>query len=83
MIEEHLLTDKEMKTFEALFDPDFTDRLALMRAYVGGRPTTAICLVDPDPIEGGYTVTPLFVAVTGNMQLRGPDGEMMDNEKPN
>lgn len=67
----------ERQTFQCLFDNDYTDRLALVRCYLDGVPTTTVCLVDHNPVDGDFMLTPLYIGVTDQMDLRGPDGQVM------
>lgn len=69
------INDHERATFRSLFTEEYGDRLALVRTYLDNVPTTAVCLVDRDVHGGDFFITPLYVQVTDDMDLKGPDGE--------
>ena len=57
--------------FEALTSGRF-DNFALFSCFVGGEPAAAIVAVNRD--GDGYTISPLFVALTHGMILTDHDG---------
>jgi hypothetical protein len=60
------------QAFDALVSGQYNN-FALFSCFVDGQPAAAIVAVNRDGED--YTVTPLFVSVTGDMMLTDHDGE--------
>ena len=71
------IQEPERATFSCLFEEEYADRLALVRCYLDNVPTAAVCLVDRDETSGDYILSPLYVQITDQMNLKGPDGDPM------
>jgi hypothetical protein len=65
------ITQAHREAFEALRDASF-ENFALFSCFVNGAPAVAIVTINPDRAE--YTITPLFVSLTGAMILTDHDG---------
>ncbi|MGH9632052.1 MAG: hypothetical protein ACRD7E_27425 [Bryobacteraceae bacterium] len=65
------IREAHRKAFAALRDSSFQN-FALFSCFVDGQPAAAIVGVTQE--GGDYTITPLFVSVTGAMVLTDHDG---------
>jgi hypothetical protein len=65
------ITDVHRRAFNALTSGRF-DNFALFSCFVNGSPTAAIAAITRD--GDSFDITPLFVAVTGDMRLTDHDG---------
>lgn len=65
------ITDNHRAVFDALTSGEY-DNFALFSCFVDGKPATAIVAVNRAGED--YTITPLFVSVTGDMVLTDHDG---------
>jgi len=64
------ITEEHKKQLEAIQD---CENIALMSCFVGDEPAAAIVAINKDE-AGDYILTPLFVSVTPNMDLKDHDG---------
>ena len=65
------ITDEHKEMFEAITSAKYSN-FALFSCFVNGTPTAAICAVNG--VDGDYQLTPLFVAVTEDMELEDHGG---------
>jgi hypothetical protein len=66
------ITSEHRAAFEALTSGDY-DNFALFSCFVNGEPAAAIVAVNRDGDE--YRITPLFVSVTGSLDVTDHDGQ--------
>ena len=69
-------TEDVETVFKALTSGEY-ENFALYSCFVNEEPTAAICAVNHTN-EGGFAITPLFVAVTPGMELVDHDGRTPD-----
>jgi len=65
------ITDAHRNAFNALTSGDY-DNFALFSCFVDGAPAAAIAAVNRDGDD--FTITPLFISVTPEMELTDHDG---------
>lgn len=68
-----MITDEIKADFAAIRDNNYGN-IALFSCKVNGIPTVAIVAVTED--DKNYSVVPMFVAVTKDMVLEAPDGQI-------
>ena len=66
------ITEDHKAAFEALHAGH--ENFCLFSCFLNGKPTSVISVVVNDPVGDGVKVYPMFVAVTGDMELTDHDG---------